>query len=108
MSTRVANAILGLWLFFSTFLWPQTPDRRAFGWIVGILAVTAASIERPHRRLGRDVTLVLGGVLIVVALLQTPRTRATFWNTLLVGVAMVLCSVISHLRALRAHGPAEV
>jgi uncharacterized membrane protein YobD (UPF0266 family) len=108
MNTRVANAILVLWLFFSAFLWHQTYNQRVLGWIVGMLAVTAALVERPHRRFGREMTLVLGGILIVVALLQTPRTRATFWNTLLVGLAMVLFSIISHLRALRSHGAAEV
>ena len=41
---RVANIILGIWLFISAFAWPHTYAQMTNTWIVGLLCVVFAVI----------------------------------------------------------------
>lgn len=101
MGPRAINAVLGLWLFFSTFLWPHSAAQRATGWTVGLLAVTAALVGLSGRTWGRGVNAALGGWLILSALL-VPRTQAaTFWTEIVVGFALVFLAMLPRLAALR-------
>lgn len=101
MGARAINAVLGLWLFFSAFLWPHTRAQRVTAWTVGLLAVTAALAGTSGRTWGRSVNAALGGWLIVSALL-VPRLRvATFWTDIIVGFGLVLFAMVPRLSALR-------
>ncbi len=107
MGPRAINAVLGSWLFFSTFLWPHTAVQRVTGWIVGLLAVTAALAGMSGRTWGRAANAALGGWLIVSALF-VPRLRsATLWNELLVGLGLVLLAMLPRLPVMR-HRPGHV
>jgi len=101
MGARLINALLGLWLFVSAFLWPHTSAERANAWIVGMLAVTAALAGLAGRKAGRLVNAALGGWLIVSALLLPRMRPATFWNNLIVGAALAFFAMVSHLPELR-------
>lgn len=103
MSARAINAVLGLWLFFSTFLWPHTRAQRVTGWTIGMLAVTAALAGTSGRTWGRTVNAALGGWLIVSALF-VPRLRvATLLTDIVVGVGLVLFAMVPPVTVLR-HG----
>jgi hypothetical protein len=107
MGPRSINALLGLWLFFSAFLWPQTAAQRVTGWTVGLLAVTAALAGMSGKRWGRAVNAALGGWLIVSALL-IPRARsAVFWTELIVGIGLVFLAMLPSL-AVSSHRRADV
>jgi hypothetical protein len=93
MGPRLINALLGLWLFFSAFLWPHTPVERTNAWVVGMLAVTAALVGLSGR--------TLGGWLVVSAILLPRFTAATFWNHLLVGVALAFFAMVARLPDIR-------
>ncbi len=93
--------MLGLLLFFSTFLWPHTPAQRATGWTVGLLAVTAALAGLSGYRWGRFVNAALGGWLIVSALLPPRANIATFWTDLVVGFGLVFLSTLPSFAVLR-------
>ena len=101
MGARIINAGLGLWLFFSGFLWAQPLDRRMTAWIFGMVVVTAALIGFAGLKLGRYVNATVGAWLILSAILRRGLGAATFWNYLLVGAALVLFSMASSLGALR-------
>ena len=101
MGPRAINAVLGLWLFFSTFLWPHTAAQRTTGWTVGLLAVTAALAGLSGYRWGRSVNAALGGWLIVSAILLPRAQIATFWTELVVGFGLVFLSMLPSFSVLR-------
>jgi len=108
MGARTLNAILGLWLFFSPFLWRHTMTQRWNAWVVGFVAVTDVLVALSGEKLGRYLNAALGAWLIVSALFL-PRVRAaTMWNGILVGFAMVLIALSSTARDLRRHGAADL
>ena len=101
MGPRAINAVLGLWLFFSTFLWPHTAAQRTTGWAVGLLAVTASLAGLSGYRWGRSVNAALGGWLILSAILL-PRMRiATFWTDIVVGFGLVFMSMLPSFAVFR-------
>jgi hypothetical protein len=108
MGPRVLNAVVGLWLFFSTFLVAKTPPQRWIGWVVGALAVVGALLGRSGGKRGRYLNAALGGWLILFAILLPRAHAATFWNDLLVGFAMVLLALVTNTGDLRRRKPAEV
>ncbi len=108
MGPRALNALLGLWLFFSSFLLGRTPVQRWAGWVVGALTVLGALVSVSGRKGGRYLNLMLGGCLILFAVLR-PRARAVvFWNDLLVGFAIALLSVVASTGDLRRRRAADV
>jgi hypothetical protein len=101
MRARILNAMLGLWLFFSTFLWPQTLPQRVTGWVIGLLSVTAALAGLSGGRGGRTVNAALGGWLIVSALFLPRMGRLGFWNDLAVGIGLVFFATMTDLPPVR-------
>jgi hypothetical protein len=101
MGPRAINAVLGLLLFFSTFLWPHTAAQRVTGWTVGLLAVTASLAGLSGRTWGRSVNAALGGWLIVSAILLARTQSATFWTEIIVGFGLVFLAMLPSFAALR-------
>jgi hypothetical protein len=101
MGARSVNAVLGLWLFFSAFLWEHTSRQFHNAWVVGVVVVTAALAGLGGARWGRVVNGVLGGWLIVTALMWNPGADPTFWNHAIVGAALALFASAPSLRAVR-------
>jgi hypothetical protein len=108
MGARLINALLGLWLFLSAVMWPHTPAQRTNAWVVGMLAVTAALAGLTGRKAGRLINAALGAWLIISAILLPRLSPATFWNHLLVGAALALFAMVSHLPELRRGQQASV
>lgn len=102
MGARFLNALLGLWLFFSAFLWPHTPVERTNAWVVGMLAVTAALVGLSGRKVGRLVNGALGGWLVISAIMLPRLTPATFWNHLAVGAALAFFAMVARLPDIRS------
>ena len=101
MGPRAINSVLGLWLFFSTFLWPHTAAQRLTGWAVGLLAVTASLAGLSGYRWGRSLNAALGGWLIVSAILLPRVQLATFVTELVVGFGLVFLSMLPSFSVLR-------
>jgi hypothetical protein len=101
VGARFVNALLGLWLFLSAFLWPQPFQHRVFAWSLGIMVVTAALLAAGGVKLGRYLNAIFGAWLILSSILRPGLDRPTFWNHLLVGAALVLFSMTASLRGLR-------
>jgi hypothetical protein len=101
MGPRAINAVLGLWLFFSTFWWPHTASQRNTGWTVGLLAVTAALAGLAGQTWGRYVNAALGGWLIVSAILLPRAHPATFWTEIVVGFGLAFLAMLPSFTVLR-------
>jgi hypothetical protein len=99
------NAALGLWLFFSAFLWPHGPSQRLNALIVGMLAVTAALVRYKGVRWAGNFNALLGGWLIISALLLPRVGMVTFWNHVIVGFLFALFGLAPSLRGIRRHTP---
>ena len=90
MRARVANALLGGWLFLSAFLWPHTTQQRVNAWVAGMIAVTAALAGLGRATWGRYVNAGLGAWLIASAMFL-PRLRiGTAFNHVFVGFALIM------------------
>jgi hypothetical protein len=99
------NAALGLWLFFSAFLWPHGAMQGLNAEIVGMLAVTAALARYAGVRWAGKFCAALGGWLIITAILLPRVGAATFWNHVVVGFCLALFGLTSSIHRLRRHTP---
>jgi hypothetical protein len=108
VGARLMNTVLGAWLFLSAFLWPHTPAQRMNAWVVGIAAVTAGLAGLGPSKFGRYVNAALGGWLVAAAVFLPHIRAATFWNHLLVGLALVLFASASSLADLTARRHADI
>jgi hypothetical protein len=90
---RYFNALLGLWLFLSAFIWPHVPSSRMntclVGLFVGVTAITATGWEQARR-----LTAVLAVWLAFTTLVVYPARPATLWNNLLVAAAVLALSFV--------------
>jgi hypothetical protein len=107
MGARAINAILGVWLFTSAFVWPHGRAQFVNATVVGMLAVTLALLGLGGRRWPRLSNTALGGWLILSSLFLPRWSVATFWNHIFVGFAMALVGASPELRHLRRRAPVE-
>jgi hypothetical protein len=105
MGARAINAILGLWLFMSAFAWPHGRAQFTNATVVGMLAVTMALLGLGGRKWPRLSNVALGGWLILSSLFLPRVSVATFWNHLVVGLAMALVGASPDLRHLIRRTP---
>lgn len=89
----LVSLALGLWLFVSAFLWPHTESQYHSAWIVGALAtvVAAAATQIPAARWGNT---GLGLWTLMSVFILPTLHEATFWNHLLVGLALFAVSLV--------------
>jgi hypothetical protein len=108
MTARTLGIILSLWLFFSAFAWPRSPESFANAWLVGLASgVSALAGMRSPR--ARYLAAALSAWLVAAAFVLPRRSGVAFWNDLAVGVAMLLFSLVpgtmylTQLDSRRAH-----
>jgi hypothetical protein len=92
--TGTINALLGLWLFVSAFLWPHEPAEFTTAWLGGMLVVTFALASVQGQSWGRLVVLELGCLLLALTLLTRPHTLITQRNHELVAAALIVLALI--------------
>jgi hypothetical protein len=109
MAARTLGIVLSLWLFFSAFVFPRTPEAFANAWLVGLASGVAAlaGFRAPRARF---VALALSGWLLAATLVFPRRSTAAFWNDLAVAALLLVVSLVpgtmylTHLESRRAHG----
>lgn len=97
---NVVNLVLGLWLFFSPWIFGTTTiyaDLAAMSWnfwIVGaVIAISAGLALRDLRPWEEWTNLILGVWLLISPwVLGYTLATALFWNALIVGAAVVVFS----------------
>jgi hypothetical protein len=92
MTTRIFNALLGVWLFVTAFMWPHS--RAAF--IVTVLAAILTftlSILEIFSGVSRHLNVVVA-IFLFLATLSLPHvTRATIWNNAIVAIAIFVAAL---------------
>jgi len=92
-SARVVNALLGIWLFLSAFVWPHDSAQRTDTWILGILAVVFSFVAMrvPAARFANTVLAIW---LFVSAFALHHAVAGTVWNNAIVAVAIFFLSLV--------------
>jgi hypothetical protein len=105
---RVVNIALGAWLFLSTFLWPHTNAQATNSWLCGALIIVLSAVSNRYANARYGTAAVAVWLFISVWALAT-RTPATFWNNLLVSIAVFFVSLMGVMpRRTVPGGPAQV
>ena len=100
MTTRIFNALLGVWLFFSAFMWPHSPTAKVIT-IVCAFLTTGLAILSIYNRAASYVNAAVGIVLFLSALLMSNAWQATTWNNAIVAAAIFVVALIDR-------GPANI
>jgi hypothetical protein len=93
MSARIANVILGVWLFISAFLWPHTQAQFSNAWILGVICVVLALISMRVPAV-RYLNTALAVWLFISAWALPHISVATVWNNVLVAIAIFFVSLV--------------
>src|SRR5690242_14523979 len=108
MTARTLGIVLSLWLFFSAFAMPRSPESFANAWLVGLVAGVAAFAGFRSAR-ARYVDTAVSVWLLAAAFLLPRRSDLAFWNDVVVAVLLLATSLVpgtmylSHLESRRAH-----
>lgn len=89
---RVANVILGVWLFVSAFIWPHTYAQMTNTWILGVLCVIFAVVAMRVPQV-RYLNTVLAIWLFISAWALPSMSTGTRWNNVLVAIAIFFFSL---------------
>ena len=89
---RVANVILGIWLFLSAFLWPHTYEQMTNTWIVGVLCAFFAVLAMRVPQ-ARYLNTVLAIWLFISAWALPVMNAGTRWNNVILALAIFCFSL---------------
>lgn len=89
---RVANVILGIWLFISAFIWPHAYAQMTNTWILGVLCVLFAVIAMRVPQ-ARYLNTVLAVWLFISAWALPVMSVGTRWNNVIVAIAIFFVSL---------------
>ncbi len=92
-SARLANIILGAWLFISAFMWQHSAAQYTNAWVVGLLIAAVAIIGFWAPQV-RYVNTALAAWLFISAWALPHDNRGTVWNHALVAIAVFAISLI--------------
>lgn len=92
-AARWVNALVGVWLFISAFVWPHTAAQYTNTWLMGVITVAVAIIALGATGF-RFVNTAVGIWLIISAFALPTMTMATRWNNFIVGIVVGVLSLV--------------
>jgi hypothetical protein len=93
MTTRIFNALLGIWLFVTAFMWPHTHFQFAITILAAILTFTL-SIMSIYLRGARHLNVVVAIFLFLSSLSLHSLSHATTWNNAIVAIAIFVSALV--------------
>jgi len=99
-SPRWVNLALGAWLFISAFAWPHANASFTNTWIMGIV-IGGFSLLAMASPAARWVNVAAGAWVFIAAFALPKLSAATFWNNLIVGVAVAFFALVPNMRTTR-------
>ena len=88
MTTRIFNAMLGVWLFVTAFMWPHTQSEGTLTVVCAVLTFVLA-IASFYTIAARYANIVVAVALFIGTLALPAITRASIWNNVIVAVAIL-------------------
>jgi hypothetical protein len=107
-AARVANILIGAWLFVSAFAWPHDAALRTETWIAGLLMALIAAVALFAEPMLRYLNTFLSFWLFVTSLSSLQSRRGTLWNNLIASALVFLLSLVSSRTVGRSKGFAKV
>lgn len=92
-AARSVNALVGVWLFISAFVWPHSAPQYTNTWIMGVITVAVALIALGSPGF-RFLNTAVGIWLIISAFALPTVSAATRWNNLVVGIVVGSLSLV--------------
>jgi len=92
MPARVANIVVGVWLFISAFLWRHSPAQMTNTWVLGLLCVAFALVALAVPE-ARYLNTALSIWLFLSAFVLPRVSQLTVWNNVISAVAIFLLSL---------------
>lgn len=92
---RLANTVLGLWLFMSAFMWRHIEASLHNTWLVGALIFASALAALRHSTWRWVNTALAGWLFASTLILFRPLDIKTLWNNVLVAVAVSALSLVA-------------
>ena len=94
---HIVNTLLGVWLFLSAFLWQHNALQFNNAWVAGGLGVLFGITSLRGHGWGSYGSAGLGAWLLLSSFVLPVGASGTFWNHLVVGMAMLVLSVATLL-----------
>src|SRR5688572_8349359 len=91
MTPRIFNIFMGLWLFASAFILPQSRGQLATTAICGALAVLFAALTSYDRR-SRYLTAAVGALVVVLAFAVHQLGSSTFVHNAVMGISIAVAA----------------
>ena len=95
MTTRIFNALIGIWLFVTAFMWPHTQAEMTVTIVTAILTFGLA-ILAIYTRAARYVNAIVAVLLFLSVLTLPSLTRATQWNNAIVAIAIFVAALVDN------------
>jgi hypothetical protein len=95
MTTRIFNALIGIWLFATAFMWPHTSTEMTVT-IGAAIATFALAILAIYTGTARYVNAIVAVLLFLSALTLPTLTKATQWNNTIVAVAVFVAALVDN------------
>jgi hypothetical protein len=93
VAPRIVNAILGVWLFISAFLWPHTHVQFTKTWVCGVLCVAFALLAMALPQ-ARYLNTLLAIWLFISAWALPSMSIGTIWCNVLTSIAIFVVSLV--------------
>ena len=93
MTTRIFNALIGVWLFATAFMWPHAHLAKEITIVAAVLTFVL-SIMSMYVRGARHLNAVVAVFLFLSALTLPALTRATTWNNAIVAIAILVSALV--------------
>ena len=87
MTARIFNILMGVWLFASAFVLPQSRVQLASTALCGALTALFAAFTNYDLR-SRYVSAAIGALVVVLAFAIHPLGSATFWHNGVMGISI--------------------
>ena len=93
MTTRIFNALIGIWLFVTAFMWAHTQAEGTLTVVCAVLTFVLA-IASFYTIAARYANIVVAAALFVGTLALPSVSRASVWNNVIVAVALLASSLL--------------
>lgn len=95
MTTRIFNALIGVWLFATAFMWPHSHVEMTVTIVAAILTF-ALAILAIYTGTARYLNAFVAVLLFLSALTIPSLAKATQWNNTIVAVAIFVAALVDN------------